>query len=105
MANLDRLETHDLELGATEAVQKHMSRHVVATKPVSQRKLDFEHKRPRFLRECMAEATGVFFYVYASLHAWRSSPFLFLVVIFILVFVFFLFVPSFLPTPGNAPLS
>lgn len=52
-----------VELGATEAVQQHMSRHVVATKPVSQRKLDFEHKRPRILRECMAEATGVFFYV------------------------------------------
>lgn len=34
-----------VELGATEAVQQHMSRHVVATKPVSQRKLDFEHAR------------------------------------------------------------
>ena len=64
MADLHRLQTHDLELGATEAVQRHMSRHVVASKPVSQRKLDFEHMRPRFLRECMAEATGVFFYVY-----------------------------------------
>ena len=63
MADLHRLQTHDLELGATEAVQKHMSRHVVAAKPVSQRKLDFEHRRPRILRECMAEATGVFFYV------------------------------------------
>lgn len=36
---------------------------MVASKPVSQRKLDFEHARPRWLRECLAEATGVFFYV------------------------------------------
>ena len=56
-----------VELGATEAVQQHLSRHVVATKPVSQRKLDFEHRRPRIMRECMAEATGVFYYVYAML--------------------------------------
>ena len=34
-----------VELGATEAVQQHFSRHVVAGKPVSQRKLDFEHAR------------------------------------------------------------
>ena len=61
--NLYRTDDYVVELGATEAVQQHMSRHVVATKPVSQRKLDFEHKRPRILRECMAEATGVFFYV------------------------------------------
>lgn len=53
---------HDLELGATEAVQKHFQRHVVSPKAVSQRKLDFEHARPRWLREMAAEATGVFFY-------------------------------------------
>ena len=73
------IDMFSVELGATEAVQKHLSRHVVAQKPVSQRKLDFEHARyeptskicnnwlthfrPRFLRECMAEATGVFFYM------------------------------------------
>lgn len=44
----------------TEAVQRHISRHVIAPKPVSQRKLDFERARPRWLREMMAEATGVF---------------------------------------------
>ena len=64
-----RLQTNDLEIGATEAVQQHLSRHVVATKPVSQRKLDFEHSRPRILRECMAEATGVFFYVFPGIAA------------------------------------
>jgi glycerol uptake facilitator-like aquaporin len=34
---------------------------------VSQRKLDFEHRRPRWLRECLAEATGVFFYVFPGI--------------------------------------
>lgn len=62
MAHLRRLQTNDLEIGATEAVQRHYARHVVASKPVSQRKLDFEARRPRWLRECLAEATGVFFY-------------------------------------------
>lgn len=69
MANLERLHTYDLEIGATEAVQKHFARHVVSPKLVSQRKLDFEHARPRWLRECMAEATGVFFYVFAGVSA------------------------------------
>lgn len=64
---LERLHTTDLELGTTEALQRHISRHVVATKPVSQRKLDFEHKRPRWLREMLAEATGVFFYVFPGI--------------------------------------
>ena len=53
---------HEMELGATEAVQRHFSRDVVEAKPVSQRKLDFEHSRPRWLREMAAEATGVFFF-------------------------------------------
>ncbi|KAI4221372.1 MAG: hypothetical protein L6R36_006948 [Xanthoria steineri] len=69
---MHRLQTHDLEIGATEAVQRHYSRHVVATKPVSQRKLDFEHSRPRWLRECMAEATGVFYYVFPGIAAITS---------------------------------
>ena len=62
--DMSRLHTHDreytcclenlgtfsltivtVELGATEAIQKHYSRHVVAQKPVTQRKLDFEHRR------------------------------------------------------------
>jgi len=64
-----QLHTNDLEIGATEAVQHHISRHVVAPKPVSQRKLDFERARPRWLREMMAEATGVFFYVFPGIAA------------------------------------
>jgi len=72
MADLERMETvntnaGDVEIGITDAIQQHFARHVVQRKPVSQRKLDFEHKRPRWLRECMAEATGVFFYVFPGI--------------------------------------
>lgn len=56
-----------MEIGVTEAVQKHFSRNVHLRKPVSQRRLDFEHARPRWLRECVAEATGVFFYVFPGI--------------------------------------
>jgi len=52
----------DVEIGITDAIQQHYFRHVVQRKPVSQRKLDFEHKRPRWVREFLAEMTGVFFY-------------------------------------------
>lgn len=49
--------------------RRHITRNVHQPKPVSQRKLDFEHRRPRILRECMAEATGVFFYVFPGIAA------------------------------------
>jgi len=58
-----RLQTNDIEIGVTEAAQRHAQRHVVPPKPVSQRKIDFEHSRPRWMREMAAEALGVFFYV------------------------------------------
>lgn len=61
--DLHRLGTNDMEIGVTDALQRHVTRHVVAPKPVSQRKLDFEHSRPRLVREMAAEAMGVFFYV------------------------------------------
>lgn len=67
--NLDRIQTvPDLEIGVSEALRRHLSRHVVE-KPISQRILDFERRRPDWLRACVAEATGVFFYVYAPKHA------------------------------------
>jgi hypothetical protein len=53
-----------MEIGVTDAVQRHVQRHVVAPKPVSQRKLDFEHGRPRWMREMAAETLGVFLYVW-----------------------------------------
>lgn len=58
-----RLHTNQLEVGVTDAIQRHVHRDVVPSKPVTQRKLDFEHSRPRWLREMGAEAMGVFFYV------------------------------------------
>lgn len=67
-----RLHTHDMEIGVTDAVQRHVQRHVVAPKPISQRKLDFEHSRPRWLREMAAEAIGVFFYVYPGIASQAS---------------------------------
>jgi len=70
--HLRRLQTHDIELGATDALQRHVTRNVIPPKPVSQRKLDFEHSRPRILRECIAEATGVFFYVFPGIAAVAS---------------------------------
>jgi len=70
--NLRRLETADLEIGATETLQRHITRFVVEPPPVTQRKIDFEHRRPRWLRECMAEATGVFFYVFPGIAAVAS---------------------------------
>ncbi|KAL3421449.1 MIP family channel protein [Phlyctema vagabunda] len=75
-----RLQTHDMEVGVTEAVQRHVTRHVVASRPVSQRKLDFEHSRPRWMREMAAEAIGVFMFVYpgvasaASLFLNETNP-------------------------------
>jgi len=62
MPSMQTLPTHDIELGTAEVLQKHLTRHVAAARPVSQRRLNFEHARPRWLREMVAEATGVFFY-------------------------------------------
>jgi hypothetical protein len=65
--DMARMHTNDIEIGVSDALQRHITRHVVQPKPVSQRKLNFEHKRPRILREMMAEATGVFFYVFPGI--------------------------------------
>lgn len=70
--DMNRLQTNDIELGISEALAKHVTRHVVAPKAVSQKKLDFEHHRPRILREMMAEATGVFFYVFGGVSSVAS---------------------------------
>lgn len=67
-----RLHTNDMEVGVTDAVQRHIQRNVVTPKPVSQRKLDFEHSRPRWMREMAAEALGVFFYVYPGIASQAS---------------------------------
>lgn len=61
--------TNDLELGVNNGLQQNIARHQAATKPkpISQRRLNFEAKRPRVLLECIAEATGVFFYVFPGI--------------------------------------
>lgn len=56
-----------MEIGATEALQAHVSRRVAPPRRVSQRRLDFERWRPRWLREVIAEATGVFLYVFPGI--------------------------------------
>jgi hypothetical protein len=61
--NDQRLHDGELEVGYTEALQRYTKKNVVAAKPVSQRKLNFEHARPRWIRELAAEAMGVFFFV------------------------------------------
>lgn len=65
--HLDRLQTGDIEVGISEALQRHATRHVVPPKPVTPAVLHFERRRPRWIRECVAEGTGVFFYVYVAL--------------------------------------
>lgn len=62
-----QLHTNEMELGTTDAIRKHYARRVVPPPPVSQRRLQFENSRPRWLRECLAEATGVFFYVFPGI--------------------------------------
>lgn len=51
------------ERRGTKALHKYMKRFAISPPLVSQRTLEFEHRRPQLLRECIAEATGVFFYV------------------------------------------
>lgn len=60
--DLRRQRTGELELGVTEATQHHTQRKVVRAPPASAARLSYERKRPRWLRELVAEATGVFFY-------------------------------------------
>lgn len=65
--DLRRLQTYDIEIGVSDALQRHATRHVAQHKPVSQKVLNFERRRPRWLRECVAEATGVFLYVFPGM--------------------------------------
>ena len=60
-------ELYAVEIGVTDALHHIASRHVHPPKPISSTKLHFEQKRPRWLRECLAEATGVFFYVFPGI--------------------------------------
>lgn len=70
--DLRRQRTGELELGVTEATQKHFNRKVVRAPPASPARLAYEKRRPKFLREMAAEATGVFFYVFPGVAATAS---------------------------------
>ncbi|KAL8399788.1 hypothetical protein RB594_000267 [Gaeumannomyces avenae] len=50
-----------------DALERHVSQQLPPYKPVSQRKLSREARRPRWLRECIAELLGVFFFVFPGL--------------------------------------
>ncbi|KAL1984836.1 hypothetical protein VTN96DRAFT_8680 [Rasamsonia emersonii] len=69
MASQDQLTQSktqpDIEIGLSEVLRQHVSRHL-PSKHVSQRRLTFERYRPTILRECVAEAMGVFFYVFSG---------------------------------------
>jgi MIP family channel proteins len=55
------------EVDIKEVVERHVASQEPAWKAVTQRRLDFEHSRPQWLRECLAEATGVFMYVFPGI--------------------------------------
>lgn len=58
----------DLEIGNTQVLLRHPTPHLAAdhAPPVSERRLRWEAKRPLWLRECLAETTGVFCYTYSG---------------------------------------
>jgi len=70
--DMRRLHTNEMEVGITDVVQRHARRHVVKPKAITQKKLDFEHARPRWMREMAAESIGVFFYVYPGIASQAS---------------------------------
>lgn len=61
-SNQDMYMQQPPDMAMTDALRKHLTRHVFCAGTVTQRRLDFEHARPTWLREMLAEATGVFFY-------------------------------------------
>lgn len=73
--DLRRQRTGELELGVTDATQGHHSRKVVSAPPASLARLSFEKRRPRWLREMIAEATGVFFYAFPGVAATATQFF------------------------------
>ena len=64
-----------MELGVTEATQKHYQRKVVRAPPASKSRIAYEKRRPQILREMLAEATGVFFYVFPGVAATATQFF------------------------------
>lgn len=69
-----RRERGDLEIGDTSVLRRRPTPHLAAdhAPPVSEFRLRMEEKRPLWLRECLAEMTGVFCYTYAGIAATAS---------------------------------
>ncbi|KAH8807809.1 aquaporin-like protein [Xylogone sp. PMI_703] len=63
---------HDIETGIANALQRHITRHVVPPPQISQKRLDFEQRRPMWIREMVAEALEVFIFVCAGISAVAS---------------------------------
>lgn len=67
-----QMQQQPVDMAMTDALRKHLTRHVFSPGPVSQRRLNWESARPEWLREMFAEATGVFFY--GRFNRWQKSP-------------------------------
>lgn len=65
-ANTPRLQ-HAMEHEISSGLHRYLDRIEVPYRPVSHRRLNFESRRPKVLRECLAEFTGVCFFVFPAL--------------------------------------
>ena len=64
---------HDeIDMDIQAAASQYLTDHEPPFKPVSQRRLDLEARRPSWLRECVAEATGVFIFVLCGISSIAS---------------------------------
>jgi hypothetical protein len=61
---VDRLVKADVPVGVTAAFRRPVptesGKKAAGTKPITQRRLDLENRRPELVREMLAEATGLF---------------------------------------------
>ncbi|ODQ52308.1 aquaporin-like protein [Saitoella complicata NRRL Y-17804] len=67
--DLHRVNTGQVELGATDVLADAPHVDVVLPPAVSHGRLAYERRRPRWAREMFAEATGCYFYVYGGISA------------------------------------
>ncbi|CAI4213852.1 unnamed protein product [Parascedosporium putredinis] len=65
-ATTPRLQ-HAMEHDISTGLHRYLDRIEVPYRPVSHRRLELESRRPRLLRQCLAEFTGVCFFVFPAL--------------------------------------
>ena len=63
---------HHHDMDVSHAAAKYIADQEPLFKPISQRRLDMEARRPSWLRECVAEATGVFIFVLCGISSIAS---------------------------------